>query len=76
MFEWAADLDMAREGLEAGRVLIEATVDTNVSEFLTLKAGLIVAEVVTSKGCVMVATCPPDFGVDDGNLLFMSQRGQ
>ena len=45
-------------------------------EFPALKAGFIVVGVVGGKGYIMVATCPPDLGVDNGELFFLSQCGR
>ena len=66
-------LDMPRRSLKTGGALVEVTVDTDVSEFPALKAGFVVIEMVTGKGCIIVATSPPDFGVSDGNFFFLSQ---
>ena len=73
--EQAAGLDMARGSLKAGGALVEVTVDVDVSRFPALKAGFMVLGVVIGKGCIIVATSPPDLSVSDNNLLFCGQRG-
>ena len=52
-------------GLKAGGALVEMTVDMNVSEFPTLKAGLIVVGMVIGQRCIMITASPPDLGVDE-----------
>ena len=63
---------MTRESLKAGEALIQVAVDADVTEFPALEAGLVIAGVVMSKGYVMVAASPPDFGVSEGNFFFLS----
>ena len=75
-FEWIMGLDVTRGHLQANGTLIEATVDTDVPEFPTLEAGLIVMEMVADKRGVMVTASPPDFSMGDGNLFFLDQRRQ
>ena len=74
MFKWAAGLDMTWGSLEAGRALVEVTIDVDMPKFPALKAGFMVSGVVTGKGCIVVAASPPDFGVSDSNLFFQGQR--
>ena len=66
-------LDMAGGSLETGGAFVEMTIDVDVTEFPALEAGLVVAEIVTSEGCIVVAAGPPDFGVSDSNLFFIGQ---
>ena len=75
-FEQTVGLDMTRGSLEAGGALIKMAVDTDVAKLSTLEASFMVMEVVTSKGCVVVAASPPDFSVSDSNFFFCDQRGQ
>ena len=74
--ERATDLDVARGPLETGGALVKGAVDTDVSEFPALEAGLVVAGVVTRQGGVMVTVSPPNVSVFQGNFLFFGQRGQ
>ena len=46
-----------------------------VSKFPALKAGFMIMGVIVGKGCVIIAASPSDFGVSNGNLLFLGQRG-
>ena len=64
---------MAKGSLETDGAFVEMTIDVDVAEFPALEAGLIVAGVVMSKGHIMVAAGPPDFGASDSNLFFFSQ---
>ena len=70
MSQWALGLDMARRSLETGGTFVKMAVDLDVTEFLALKAGLMIAGMVMSKGHVMIAASPPNFHVSDGNLFF------
>ena len=73
MLQRTASLDMARGSLEAGGALIEVAINMDVAEFPVLEAGLMVAGVVMSKGCIMVIASPPDFSVSNGSFLFFGQ---
>ena len=53
--------------------LIKVAVDMDVSKLPALKAGLVVAEVVMSKGCVIVVAGLPDFSMSEGDLFFLGQ---
>ena len=64
---------MTGGSLETGGALIQVAVDVDMTEFPALEAGLVVAGMVTSEGCVVVAAGPPDFGVSDSNLFFIGQ---
>ena len=46
------------------------TVDVNVIKLLALETSLIVVEMVTSKGHVVVAASPPDSCVGDSGFFF------
>ena len=46
-------------------------VDIGVAKFPALKAGLMVMEVVMGKGGVVVAASPPDFSINNSDLLFL-----
>ena len=61
---------MAGGGLETGGTFVEVTIDADMTKFPALETGFMVAGMVTSKGCIMVAVSPPDFGVSEGNFLF------
>ena len=65
---------MVRESLETGGALIQVAVDADMTELPILEAGFVVLEVVMDKGCVMVATGPPDFCASDSNFFFFGQR--
>ena len=71
--KWTMGLDVTRRGPEAGRAFIKTAVDMNVSELPTLRAGFIVIGMITGKGCIMIAPCPPDFSTSGGNLFFLGQ---
>ena len=74
MFQQAIGLDMARGSLEAGGALIEVAINADMAEFPTLKAGLMIAGVVMSKGSIVVTVSPPDFHVSNGSFFFFDQR--
>ena len=76
MSQEAAGLDMARGGFETGGALIEGTVDMDVSEFPALEAGLVVSEMVTRQGNVVVTAGPPNFGMFKSDFFFFGQRGR
>ena len=61
---------MARGSSETGGAFVKVAIDADVAKFSTLETGFMVAGMVTSKGCIMVAVSPPDFGVSEGNFLF------
>ena len=63
---------MAGGSLEASGAFIKVAIDTDVTEFPALEAGLMIVEVVPSEGRIVVAASPPDFSVSDGNLFFLS----
>ena len=65
-FQRAVGLNMTRGGMETGWALIEVAVDLDIFKLLTLETSLIVTQVITSKGCIMVAACSPDFSVGRG----------
>ena len=65
-------LDVARGSLETSGAFVEMAVDVDMAKLPALKAGLVIAGVVTGKRCVMVTTSPPDFCVSDGNLFLFS----
>ena len=46
----------------------------DMPEFPALEAGLMILGVVMSKGGVMVAAGPPDFGVLEGSFFIFGQR--
>ena len=69
--KWTSSLDVAWGSLETSGTLIEMTVDADASKFPVLEAGFMVMEMVTGKGCIVVTAGPPDFCVDDDNLLFL-----
>ena len=50
-------------------------IDTDMTEFSTLEASFMVAGMVTSEGCIVVAACPPDFSMSDSDFFFFGQRG-
>ena len=74
--EEVVGLDIAKRSLKASGALIQVAVDTNVTKFSALEAGLVIMEVITGKGCIMVAADPPDFCVSDGDFFFFGQRRQ
>ena len=61
---------MTRGGLETDGALIEMAVYVDVTKLSTLKAGLVIARVVTSKGYIMITAGPQDFSADEGNFFF------
>ena len=69
-FQWAVGLDMAGGGLETGGAFVKVAVDVDVTEFPALETGFMIVEVVSSKGCIVVAAGPPDFSVSEGDFLF------
>ena len=74
MFQGTAGLDVARRSLETDGAFVKTTVDMNLSEFSALEVGLIVVRVVVSKGYIVVATCPPNFGARDSDLFFLGKE--
>ena len=72
-FEWVVGLDMARGSFETDGIFVKTAVMMNVSKLLALEAGLVVVEMIMGEEYIMVAICPLDFGVSDGNLLFQGQ---
>ena len=64
---------MAGGSLETGGALVQVAIDVDVAEFPALEAGLVIAGVVISKGCVVVTASPPDFGAGDCSLFFFGQ---
>ena len=74
LFKQTVGLDMTRGGLKTGGALVQVAVDADVSKVPALEAGLMVVEVVMSKGHVVVTAGPSDLDVGDSNLLFLSQR--
>ena len=75
MLEWTVDLDVTRGGFKANGALVEATVDTDVPKFPALETSLIAVGVITGKGCIVIASGPLNFSVNDGDLFFLDQRG-
>ena len=71
--QWATGLDIARGSPETGGTFVKVAVDTDVTKFPVLETGFMIAGVVTSEGCIMVTASPPDFGVSEGGLFFLSQ---
>ena len=69
-------LDMAGRSPEAGGAFVEMTVDVDMAKSPTLEAGLVVVEVVTSEGCIMVAAGPPDFSASDSDSFSFGQEQQ
>ena len=69
-------LDMARRGFKTGGAFIEGTIDTDVSKFSALKAGLVVSGMVTGQRGVMGTASPPNFGAFQGSFFFVGQRRQ
>ena len=69
-------LDMVRGSLKASGALVQIAVDMNVTKFSALEAGLMIMEVVTSEGCIVIAAGPPDFCASDSDFFFFGQRGQ
>ena len=51
------------------------TVNADVAKLLILEASLVVLGVVMSERHVIVAASPSDFGVGEGVVFFLSQRG-
>ena len=64
---------MAEGSLEASGTFVEVVIDTDVTELPVLEAGFMVVGVIVSKGCVIVATSPPDFSTSDCSVFFFGQ---
>ena len=73
MFQQTVGLDMARGRLETGGAFVEVTVDIDVAKFPALKAGLVVAGVVTDEGSIVITASPPNFSAGDHGFFFLSQ---
>ena len=76
LFKQAACLDVSRRGFETDGAFVETAVDVNVSELLALEADFIVMWVIVDKGCIVIAACPLDFSMSDGNLFLLGQGRQ
>ena len=71
--EWTVGMNMTQRGFKAGGTLVKVTVNADMSEFPALKAGFIIVEVVTGKGCVMVTTCPSNLSAGKGVMFLLGQ---
>ena len=74
-FQRTVGLDMTRGSSEAGGTFVQEAVDVDVSKFPALEAGFVVSRVVSGKGGIMVAACPPYFGVFEGDFFCSGQGG-
>ena len=66
---------MARGGSETSRAFVEMTINIDMAELLTLEVCHVIVGMVVSKGCVVIAVCPPYFSVDEGVMFLLGQKG-